>query len=120
VPAELVSAVPIIPARDVERAAAWYRDQLGFAIVHTEAEYGVVERDEVQVHFWGPSGIAPEKSMTMYRIGVRYIGELYEHCLERDIVHPNAGLEDKPWRMREFAVIDGDGNLLTFFERQVP
>ena len=30
---------------------------------------------------------------------------------------PMRPLEAKPWATREFAVIDGDGNLLTFFER---
>jgi uncharacterized glyoxalase superfamily protein PhnB len=113
----LVSAVPIIPARNVDEAAAWYRDHLGFAIVHTESEYGVVERDGVQVHFWGPSGIEPKDSMTMYRVEAQDIDALYEDCGARGIVHPNAPLEGKPWGMREFAVIDGDGNLLTFFER---
>jgi catechol 2,3-dioxygenase-like lactoylglutathione lyase family enzyme len=116
-PARLLSATPIIPAREIEALAAWYRDRLGFEVVHTEREYGIVARDDVQVHFWGPSGIAPEDSMTMYRLGARGIDELHEHCHAQGIVHPNAPLEDKPWGTREFAVIDGDGNLLTFFER---
>ena len=113
----LASAVPIIPARNVDDAAAWYRDQLGFEIVHTEPEYGIVQRDAVQVHFWGPSGIDPKDSMTMYRVEAQDIDALYEDCGSRGIVHPNAPLEGKPWGTREFAVVDGDGNLLTFFER---
>jgi catechol 2,3-dioxygenase-like lactoylglutathione lyase family enzyme len=32
------------------------------------------------------------------------------------MVHPNATLEDKPWGTREFAVLDPDGNLITFYE----
>jgi hypothetical protein len=95
--ATMTMAVPIIPARD--------------------AEYGIVERDRVGVHFWGRSGIEPKDSMTMYRIRVEGIEELYESCSARGPVHPNAPLEDKPWGAREFAVTDGDGNLLTFFER---
>lgn len=112
---KLTSAVPVIPARDVATAAAWYRDRLGFSIVHTEREYGIVERDDVQVHLWGPSGISPEASMTMYRLAAQGIEELYDHCRRERIVHPNAPLETKWWGSREFAVGDGDGNLLTFF-----
>ena len=112
----LVAAVPIIPAREVESSAAFYRDRLGFAVVHTEREYGIVERDGVQVHFWGPSGIPPEKSDTMYRLQVEGIDELYEHCGREGLVHPNAPLEPKPWGLREFAITDLDGNLVTFFE----
>jgi hypothetical protein len=69
------------------------------------------------VHFWGPSGIPPDKSDTMFRIRVEGIDELYERCRAEEIVHPNASLEEKPWGAREFADVDGDGNLLTFFER---
>jgi hypothetical protein len=113
---EFVSAVPIIPAREVEAAAAWYRDELGFEVFHTEAEYGIVGRGESWIHFWGPSGIAPEDSNTMIRLGVKGIEDLYAHCHERGIVHPNAPLEEQPWGFREFSVTDRDGNLVTFFE----
>jgi catechol 2,3-dioxygenase-like lactoylglutathione lyase family enzyme len=113
---EFVSSVPIIPARDIEASAAWYRDQLGFDVFHVEREYGIVGRGESWIHFWGPSEIAPEDAMTMIRLGVRGIDELYAHCVERDIVHPNAPLEDTPWGFREFSVTDRDGNLVTFFE----
>ncbi|CAN5267531.1 N/A [soil metagenome] len=113
---KFVSAVPIIPAQEIEASAAWYRDMFAFEIVHTEHEYGIVERDDVQIHFWGPSGIAPKDSMTMIRVGVRGIEGLFEQCRAQAIVHPNAPLEEKPWGLREFAVSDSDGNLLTFFE----
>jgi catechol 2,3-dioxygenase-like lactoylglutathione lyase family enzyme len=113
---EFVSAVPIIPARDVEVSAAWYRDQLGFEVFHVEEQYGIVGRGESWIHFWGPSGIAPEESNTSLRLGVQGIDELYEHCRERNIVHPNCPLEEQPWGFLEFAVVDHDGNLVTFFE----
>jgi catechol 2,3-dioxygenase-like lactoylglutathione lyase family enzyme len=113
---EFISAVPIIPARDIEASAAWYRDRLRFEVFHVERQYGIVGRGETWIHFWGPSGIAPEDSDTMIRIGVRGIDALYEHCRSEGIVHPNAPLEEKPWGFVEFAVVDGDGNLVTFFE----
>ena len=113
---EFVSAVPIIPARDIEASASWYRDELGFDVFHMEREYGIVGRGESWIHFWGPSEIEPEDSMTMIRLGVRGIDEMYGHCQERGIVHPNDPLAEKPWGFREFSVTDHDGNLVTFFE----
>lgn len=74
---EFISAVPIIPVRDIEQSAAWYGDRLGFTIFHTEDEYGIVGRGETWIHFWGPSGIPPEESDTMIRVGVRGIDQLY-------------------------------------------
>ena len=117
---EFVSAVPIIPAREIAASSAWYRDRLGFEIFHTEQEYGIVGRGETRIHLWGPSGIAPEESMTMLRVGVRGIDELYEHCGAEGIVHPNGTLGERPWGTREFSVRDTDGNLVTFFEAASP
>jgi hypothetical protein len=54
--------------------------------------------------------------MTMIRLGVRGIDDLYGHCLENEIAHPNAPLAEQPWGFREFSVTDADGNLVTFFE----
>jgi hypothetical protein len=116
---QFVSAVPIIPARDVAESTAWYRDQLDFEVFHVEPEYAIVGRGESWIHFWGPSGIEPEASMTMIRLGVRGIDHLYGHCLEKEIVHPNAPLAEQPWGFREFSVTDVDGNLVTFFEPPV-
>ena len=112
---EFISAVPIIPARDVETSAAWYRDRLGFEIFHCEREYGIVGRGETWIHVWGPSSIPPEKSDTMIRVGVRGSTSL------RPL--PDGG--DRPSKrsargetlgLPEFSVTDHDGNLVTFFE----
>ena len=113
---KLVSAVPIIPAQDIALSASWYRDTLGFTVHHTESGYGIVGREDVYIHFWGPSGIKPAKSMTMVRLGVVDIEQWYEHCVTLDIIHPNALLTLQEWGATEFAVVDLDGNLVTFFE----
>lgn len=107
----VLSAVPIIPARDLAVTAAWYRDLLGFAVRHVEDEYAIVERNGVEIHFWGPSGIDPQYSMTMYRLGVDGIDALYEDCARAGIVHPNAPLAAKHWGTREFA--SGDWAMAT-------
>jgi catechol 2,3-dioxygenase-like lactoylglutathione lyase family enzyme len=111
-----LSAVPIVPARDVEATTAWYRDELGFDVYHVEPAYGIVGRGESWIHFWGPSGIDPLETDAMIRLGVRGIDELYDHCRAREIVHPSSSLQTKPWGFQEFAVLDRDGTLVTFFE----
>lgn len=43
------------------------------------------------------------------------IDSLYETLQKNSIaIHPNGRLEDKPWRQREFSIIDPNGTLLTF------
>lgn len=107
--------VPIIPARSIQASSEFCREQLGFEIRFTETDYGIVERDTVEIHLWGPSGIEPTDSDTMLRVEVEDLDVLYLDCQKRDLVHPKAPLQDKPWGTREFAIRDLDGHLITFF-----
>src|SRR2546429_9933180 len=50
------------------------------------------------------------------RVQVQAIDGLHAQCASQAIVHPNAPLESKPWGTKEFAVLDPDGNLVTFYE----
>ncbi len=95
--------VPIIPARNIWVSAAFYRDQLGFDIRFTETACGIVDRDTVELHFWGPSGIEPADSDTMLRVEVGDLDVLYQDCQRRELVHPNPPLQNKPWGTRKFA-----------------
>jgi catechol 2,3-dioxygenase-like lactoylglutathione lyase family enzyme len=113
---EFLSSVPIVPARDIEATTGWYRDTLGFDVFLALDDYGIVGRGEAWVHFYGPSEIAPENSITMFRVGVHGIADLYEHCTAEGILYPDQPLAEQPWGFREFSVVDVDGNLVTFFE----
>lgn len=115
-----LTSVPIVPARDVLASVAWYQDELGYEVHRSQPDYGIVARGGSWIHLYGPSGIAPERSDTMIRVGVEGIDELYEACRARGIVHPNGALGRRPWGLREFAVLDNDGNLVTFFESEAP
>ena len=50
------------------------------------------------------------------RVLVREIDALFEEMRAAGVLHPNGPLGDKPYGLREFAILDLDGNLLTFFE----
>ena len=49
-------------------------------------------------------------------IEVTGVDALYEQL--REHAHPNAHVHDTEWDTREFAVLDPDGNLVTFWERR--
>ena len=110
---EFLSAVPIVPVRDVEASTAWYRDHLGFDVFVAEPDYGIVGRGEAWIHFCGPSEEAPDDSI---RIGVRGIDELHAHCQAKGLVTSEQGVAEQPWGFREFSIQDGDGRDITFFE----
>jgi catechol 2,3-dioxygenase-like lactoylglutathione lyase family enzyme len=113
---EFISAVPIVPARDIAATTGWYQDRLGFDVFVAEDDYGIVGRGEAWIHFCGPSPIPPEDSQTSLRVGVRGIEELYDDCRALEMVHSSSPLREEPWGFREFSLTDIDGNLITFFE----
>jgi len=48
----MLHTIPALPVRDLERSVAFYRDQLGFALLHDEAGFAVLRRDAVELHLW--------------------------------------------------------------------
>lgn len=111
-----MQAVPVLASLDVRRSIDFFVQHLGFAEVHAEqGVYGIVERDKVEVHFWACDDRRIAEA-TGCRILVNGINALYAHCHDAGVVHPNAPLGDRPWGTHEFAVLDPDGNLVTFVE----
>ena len=52
-----VKAVPALAVSDVPRAVSFFADVLGFDSVLAQADYGIVRRDAVEVHFWAATGL---------------------------------------------------------------
>jgi hypothetical protein len=95
----------------------FFATRLGFTKVYVaQGEYGIVESGPVQIHFWACSDRHIAEA-TSCRVQVRSIEPLYRVCESHTIVHPNAPLDTKPWGSKEFAILDPDGNLVTFYER---
>ena len=133
---KLLSAIPALPVRDLERSLVFYRDKLGFMLIHRESGFAIFSCDSVVIHLWvandeswrtksyashdakpiisgAESFIAGTASC---RIRVEGIDELHSVLEPLGILHQNAPLERQPWGDWEFGVVDPDGNLVTFFQ----
>ena len=113
----LNSAAPVLASLDIERTVTFYCTRLGFARVHVDpGVWGIVSRDSVQIHFWPclDKSIAESTSCRVYVSGIK---ALFAELQTQGVVHPKAPLAQKPWGSREFGVLDPDGNLITFAER---
>lgn len=112
----LVSATPVLPSLDIARTVAFYCGTLGFEEVHAAPrEYAIIERGPVELHFWYTEHAALPKASGC-RVQVAGIDAMNALCQVAGIVHPNAPLTAKPWGTREFAILDPDGNCLTFHQ----
>lgn len=114
---QFIAAVPVLASLDIERSVAFFSSRLGFSKVYAaQGEYGIVASGPVQIHFWACKDRQIAEA-TSCRVQVLGIEQLYARCVEHAIVHPKARLGSTPWGTQEFAIVDPDGNLVTFFER---
>ncbi|MDB5918932.1 MAG: putative bleomycin resistance protein [Massilia sp.] len=113
---QFLAAVPVLASLDIRRSVDFFASKLGFTVVYAVQDvYGIVSRGNVSIHFWACSD--PQiPSATGCRVGVANIEALYARCSRQGIVHPNAALKTTEWGSREFAILEADNNLVTFFE----
>ena len=112
-----IAATPVLASLDIQRSAEFFSSKLGFTKVHVvQGEYGIVSNGPVGIHFWACNDRRIAEA-TSCRVQVQGIEDLYTQCASHAIVHPNAPLASKPWGTKEFAILDPDGNLVTFYER---
>lgn len=106
---------PVLASLDIEKTVAFYEETLGFRRAWCDENYGIVHRDAISLHFWHcDNNIFPEN--TSCYVYVEGVDALYEEYQRAGVVHPNGPLENKPWGMREFAILDEDGNMIKFGE----
>jgi catechol 2,3-dioxygenase-like lactoylglutathione lyase family enzyme len=110
-------AIPILPCRSVSATVAFYQ-RLGFegGAHESNHEYAILQRGAVELHFFTHKELIPAESFAGCYIRVLDVESIYSAFLQSQL--PSAGiprmdsLENKPWGLREFAVVDLDGNLL--------
>ena len=121
--------------RNAAAAVDFYRDRLGFETLHHDGGFAVLGRDDAVVHLWEASdeswrereaGAEPVSSgaesfiagTASCRIVAAGVDELYAELQAQDVLHPvsTEGVDDTDFGTREFATLDQDGNLVTFFQ----
>lgn len=110
-------AIPILPSRSVSETAAFYAN-LGFegGVNEFDSNYAILLRGTVELHFFTHKDLVPAESSAGCYIRVTDVESFYHSCsacrLPSKGIPRMEALEDKPWGLREFAIIDPDGNLL--------
>jgi catechol 2,3-dioxygenase-like lactoylglutathione lyase family enzyme len=131
----LSQTIPALPVRSAADAVGFYREHLGFDVLHHDGGFAIVARDDAVVHLWeagdeswrerdsfdrpvcsgAESLIAGTASC---RIRVEGVDDLYDELKAAGVLHRVSldGVENTDFGTREFATVDLDNNLVTFFE----
>jgi hypothetical protein len=138
--AGLHRTIPALPVRDVGAAVAHYRTCFGFDARHVTEEFAVLVRDDAVLHLWGatdddwrarddlhqrPVCSGAESFLagtTSCRIEVADVDALFDELEPLGVLHDvsRGGVGATDFGTREFATLDLDGNLLTFFRWEAP
>jgi catechol 2,3-dioxygenase-like lactoylglutathione lyase family enzyme len=131
----LTQTIPALPVRSAAEAVPFYCERLGFDVLHHDGGFAVLARDDAVLHLWeagdeswrerdsferpvcsgAESFIAGTASC---RIRVDGVDDLYDELKAAEVLHQVSvdGVEDTDFGTREFATVDLDNNLVTFFE----
>jgi catechol 2,3-dioxygenase-like lactoylglutathione lyase family enzyme len=113
------TAVPILPARDLRETRAFY-EQLGFETTGWWPDvfggYAILRRNGLEMQFFAFAELSATENYAGCYWRVTDIDVLYAECravgLPQDGSPRLTALENKPWGMREFAIVDPNGNLV--------
>ena len=127
--------IPALPVRDAGASVAFYRERLGFGVLHADGGFAVLARDEAVLHLWeaGDEGWRSRGDLAerpvcsgaesfiagtaSARIEVRDVDGLFAELEAAGVLHPTSrgGVAATDFGTREFATLDLDGNLLSYF-----
>ena len=135
--ARLDKTIPALPVRELGAAVAHYREHFGFEAPHEADDFAVLVRDDALLHLWGatdedwrPRDLTAQPicsgaesflaGTASCRIEAVEAGTLFEESQREGVLHPTVrgGVAATDFGTREFATVDLDGNLLTFFRWQ--
>ncbi len=138
-PVRLSTTIPALPVASVAAAMDCYVEKFGFTCRHRDEGFAIVVRDDSEIHLWlaGDDGwrVRPADDLAdcpvrtgaedflagtaSCRVLVDDVDGLYAELAEAGVLHPTdrGSPVDTDYGTREFATLDVDGNLITFYRR---
>lgn len=104
-------ALPEMPFDRVPAAVEYYEDVLGFKVNYQQEDLGVMYRDEITVLLIQRS--AKHAGIGSFEVYIEDADRLYAELLQKGAKVQGEPVS-RPWGLREFSVLDIEGNRITF------
>ena len=117
----LAAAATVFVVSDVAKSIGYYRDALGFTVSFewgSPPSYACLCRDDVELHLLASRQTRRLPGNGGICVFVRDVDRLHADLVARGANLINAP-EDRDYGMRDFDVVDLDGNQLTFGKESV-
>ena len=112
----MAGSATVFVVSDITAGLAYYRDVLGFEVTFEYGEplsYACLCRDEVALHLLASNSTKRLPGHGAICVFVRDVDQIYAEVSARGARLVNQP-EDRDYGMRDFDVVDADGNQLTF------
>ncbi|MCV2351217.1 bleomycin resistance protein [Paucibacter sp. Y2R2-4] len=111
-------SIPVLPSRSLPRTITFY-EKLGFSgLLLASGTYAILSRGDLELHFFPHPELKPEACYAACYMRVADVDALHSAFASAGLptqgIPRMEGVENKPWMMREFALVDENGNLAKF------
>jgi len=108
-------AIPILASLNEEQTIEFYTKKLGFTFYSSWEGYLMFGRDKIYIHL-SPCADAEIAKNTGCYVNVTEVDKLYAEYKPLGIMHPDGDLQVMPWEMKQFSIVDNNGNIIHFGE----
>lgn len=111
-----VGLAPVFVVRDIHASVAWYRDVLGFEVAFVYGEpafYAGVCRGDATIHMQAASRATRQPGQSAANVFTADVDAFYAEISGRGATSLSPP-DDRPYGMRDFDILDPDGNSLCF------
>ena len=85
----LISVNPKLPMRDKAATKIFYIDQLKFTEISDYGDYLIIEKDNIEIHFFEFKELDPQENYGQTYIRTNEIDELYQSLVDKRMsIHP--------------------------------
>ena len=108
-------AIPILASLSEEQTIEFYTKKLGFTFYSSWEGYLMFGRDNIYIHLSPCTDENIAKNTGCY-VNVTEVDKLYAEYKPLGIMHPDGDLQEMPWEMKQFSIVDNNGNIIHFGE----
>ncbi len=108
-------AIPILASLNEEETIKFYTGKLGFTFHSSWDGYLIFSRNGVNIHLWPTNDVSIPKNTGCY-VNVTEVDKLYAEFEPYGVVHPDGALKEMDWGMKQFSILDNNGNIIHFGE----
>lgn len=109
---------PVLPSQDIDRDVQWYEEKVGFRLLHKDAMYAVLRRENICIHLQWHADTEDDPLLggSVIKIFVKNIQPVFEELLQRGTVQQEKLRLKTPWNTNEFGFYDLNKNAVFFVE----